>query len=175
MLTLHVSPTCDRFCSYIENSSYYTCPMHPQVHAEAPGPCPICGMPLERVVPIAEDETSADLQDMTLRFKVSAALTLPLVLLGQVMEFRARHRTNAAIKLLLGLAPKTDRRRSALSGVWGSVESHACRYGDDVQLGLGHRKCLAIEKDQSKKLTPLPSGSSLLVIWQSAVLYFTGF
>ncbi|MDO7854570.1 efflux RND transporter periplasmic adaptor subunit [Hymenobacter convexus] len=25
---------------------YYTCSMHPQVHAEAPGPCPICGMAL---------------------------------------------------------------------------------------------------------------------------------
>jgi Cu+-exporting ATPase len=32
-----------------------------------------------------------------------------LVLLGQVMELRARSRTNAAIKLLLGLAPNTAR------------------------------------------------------------------
>ncbi|MBO3272080.1 efflux RND transporter periplasmic adaptor subunit [Hymenobacter defluvii] len=27
-------------------SSYYTCPMHPQVHEEGPGKCPICGMDL---------------------------------------------------------------------------------------------------------------------------------
>src|SRR5437763_16569996 len=25
---------------------YYTCTMHPSVHAEAPGKCPICGMEL---------------------------------------------------------------------------------------------------------------------------------
>ena len=27
-------------------SAYYTCPMHPEVHADAPGRCPICGMKL---------------------------------------------------------------------------------------------------------------------------------
>lgn len=41
-------------------------------------------------------------------FEAAAAITA-LVLLGQVLELRARSRTNAAIKLLLGLAPKTAR------------------------------------------------------------------
>ena len=39
----------------------------------------------------------------------AAAMIVALVLLGQVMELRARSRTGAAIKLLLGLAPKTAR------------------------------------------------------------------
>ena len=39
----------------------------------------------------------------------AAAVITALVLLGQVMELRARDRTSAAIKLLLGLAPKTAR------------------------------------------------------------------
>jgi rubrerythrin len=26
--------------------SYYTCPMHPQIHQDKPGKCPICGMTL---------------------------------------------------------------------------------------------------------------------------------
>ena len=34
---------------------------------------------------------------------------LPILLLGQVIELRARTRTSAAIKMLLGLAPKTAR------------------------------------------------------------------
>jgi len=41
-------------------------------------------------------------------FEATAVITA-LVLLGQVLELRARSQTNAAIKLLLGLAPKTAR------------------------------------------------------------------
>lgn len=41
-------------------------------------------------------------------FEVAAAI-MALVLLGQVLELRARSRTNAAIQLLLGLAPNTAR------------------------------------------------------------------
>jgi Cu+-exporting ATPase len=39
-----------------------------------------------------------------------AAVIVALVLLGQVLELRARSRTGAAIRALLGLAPKTARR-----------------------------------------------------------------
>src|ERR1051325_7202609 len=40
----------------------------------------------------------------------AAAVIVTLVLLGQVLELRARSQTGAAIKALLGLAPKTARR-----------------------------------------------------------------
>ncbi|RME25973.1 MAG: YHS domain-containing protein, partial [Candidatus Zixiibacteriota bacterium] len=40
----------------------------------------------------------------------AAAVIVALVLLGQVLELRARSQTGAAIKALLGLAPKTARR-----------------------------------------------------------------
>jgi Cu+-exporting ATPase len=43
----------------------------------------------------------------------AAAVIITLVLLGQVMELRARHRTGAALRALLGLAPKTARRINA--------------------------------------------------------------
>ncbi len=42
-------------------------------------------------------------------FEAAAVITV-LVLLGQVLELKARSRTSAAIKALLGLAPKTARR-----------------------------------------------------------------
>ena len=41
-------------------------------------------------------------------FEAAAAITT-LVLLGQVMELRARSRTSAAIRALLDLSPKTAR------------------------------------------------------------------
>ena len=43
----------------------------------------------------------------------SAATITTLVLLGQVLELRARSRTSSALKALLGLAPKTARRLRA--------------------------------------------------------------
>ncbi|MDZ4142083.1 MAG: heavy metal translocating P-type ATPase [Methylotenera sp.] len=40
----------------------------------------------------------------------AAAVIISLTLLGQILELKARSQTSAAIKLLLGLAPKTARR-----------------------------------------------------------------
>jgi Cu+-exporting ATPase len=40
----------------------------------------------------------------------AAAVIISLTLLGQMLELRARSQTSAAIKSLLGLAPKTARR-----------------------------------------------------------------
>jgi Cu+-exporting ATPase len=45
-------------------------------------------------------------------FEAAAVITV-LVLLGQVLELRARERTSGAIRALLGLAPKTARRVTA--------------------------------------------------------------
>lgn len=60
----------------------YVCPMHPEIVRDAPGSCPICGMALEPRTITVEEEVNPELVDMTSRFKISAALTLPLVLLS---------------------------------------------------------------------------------------------
>jgi P-type Cu+ transporter len=192
----------------------YTCPMHPEVRQVGPGSCPICGMALEPEQVSLDDAPDPELIDMTRRFWIALALTLPvfaiemgghlglmqlpmwsnwisfalvtpvvlwagapffvrgwrslvtrnlnmftliamgigvawlysvvgtlapqlfppafkdmhgmvavyfeaasvitvLVLLGQVLELRARASTSGAIRALLGLAPKTARRISA--------------------------------------------------------------
>lgn len=169
----------------------YTCPMDPQIRQDHPGSCPICGMALEPVEITATDDANPELDDMSKRFWICAALSLPLlagmflqgaymkwaafalatpvvlwggkpffqrgwasiknkrwnmftliamgtgtaylfsiaalflphletyfepaavittlVLLGQVLELRARSRTSSALKSLLNLAPKTAR------------------------------------------------------------------
>ncbi|HXI74581.1 MAG TPA: heavy metal translocating P-type ATPase, partial [Pyrinomonadaceae bacterium] len=56
----------------------YTCPMHPEVNRDAPGSCPICGMALEPRTMMLDEETNPELVDMTRRFWVSVALTVPL-------------------------------------------------------------------------------------------------
>ncbi len=59
----------------------YVCPMHPEIVRDAPGSCPLCGMALERrLVPgtAAGEEESPELRDMTRRFRVALAFTVPL-------------------------------------------------------------------------------------------------
>ncbi len=56
----------------------YTCPMHPEIVRAEPGACPICGMALEpRTITVVED--NPELRDMSRRFWISLALTIPLV------------------------------------------------------------------------------------------------
>ena len=187
----------------------YTCPMHPEVRQDHPGICPKCGMTLEPIIPLDEEDNHElkDFQhrfwwtlpftvivtvlamfghrlgwfDMNVQTWVELALSLPVVLwtgwpffvrgwqslvhrspnmwtliglgtgaaflyslvatvapgvfpdsfismgrvavyyeaavviisltmLGQIIELKARSQTSAAIKALLGLAPKTARR-----------------------------------------------------------------
>jgi Cu+-exporting ATPase len=58
----------------------YTCPMHPEIVRDGPGSCPICGMALEPRTVTLEQAPSDELLDMSRRFWVSLALTVPLLL-----------------------------------------------------------------------------------------------
>ena len=62
----------------VPEGTVYTCPMHPEVRQIGPGSCPICGMALEPEMPTAEPAENAELADMTRRFWIGLALTLPL-------------------------------------------------------------------------------------------------
>jgi len=57
----------------------YTCPMHPEIVREGPGFCPICGMALEPRTVTAHEEENPELRDMSRRFRISLALTVPLL------------------------------------------------------------------------------------------------
>ncbi len=56
----------------------YTCPMHPEIRQPGPGFCPICGMALEPETVSADTGPNPELADMTRRFWISLALTLPV-------------------------------------------------------------------------------------------------
>jgi len=63
----------------------WTCPMHPEVISDTPGPCPKCGMALE---PMLDDVSAADvdapnpeLVDMTRRFWIGVVCTAPVFVL----------------------------------------------------------------------------------------------
>ncbi len=56
----------------------YTCPMHPEVRQAGPGSCPICGMALEPEQISLDDAPDPELIDMTRRFWIALALTIPV-------------------------------------------------------------------------------------------------
>jgi Cu+-exporting ATPase len=60
----------------------YTCPMHPQIVRDAPGSCPICGMALEPRTASVEEDENPELANMTRRFWVSVALTIPILVVA---------------------------------------------------------------------------------------------
>ena len=68
----------------------------------------------------------------------AAAVIVALVLLGQVLELRARSQTGAAIKALLGLAPKTARRVDA-AGHEEDVALEAVQPGDLLRVRPGEK------------------------------------
>ena len=64
-----------------DSGAIYTCPMHPEVRQVGPGNCPICGMSLEPVAVPVDAGESHELADMSRRFWIGLALTLPVFIL----------------------------------------------------------------------------------------------
>ncbi len=74
---------------------------------------------------------------VSIYFEAAAVITV-LVLLGQVLELRARDATSGAIKALLQLAPKTARRVDADGGEH-EVEIAALHAGDHLRVRPGEK------------------------------------
>jgi Cu+-exporting ATPase len=68
----------------------------------------------------------------------AAAVIVTLILLGQVMELRARSRTGAAIKALLGLTPKTA-RKIAGDGTESDIPLEHVQKGDRLRIRPGEK------------------------------------
>ena len=60
----------------------YTCPMHPEVVRDEPGSCPRCGMALEARTVDPTDQPNPELDDMTHRFWIGAAIGFPVFALA---------------------------------------------------------------------------------------------
>lgn len=68
----------------------------------------------------------------------AAAVIISLTLLGQILELKARSQTSAAIKSLLGLAPKTARRINA-NGTEEDVPITHVHVGDTLRVRPGEK------------------------------------
>lgn len=60
----------------------YTCPMHPEIRQVGPGTCPKCGMALEPENIADSDGADPEMKDMTRRFWIATALSIPLLVIN---------------------------------------------------------------------------------------------
>jgi len=63
----------------------YTCPMHPEIVQDHPGTCPKCGMSLEAMT-VTVEEDNEELIDMSRRLWVSSLLAIPVFILAMVAD-----------------------------------------------------------------------------------------
>ena len=96
-------------------------------------------------------------------FEAAAVITV-LVLLGQVLELRARERTSGAIKALLDLTPKTARRIGA-DGSDEEVPLDAIQVGDRLRVRPGEKVPVdgEVEEGRSSLDESLVTGESMPV------------
>ncbi|MEQ1771402.1 MAG: YHS domain-containing protein [Devosia sp.] len=78
----HHAPAAAPAPATVPAGTQWTCPMHPEVLRDGPGDCPLCGMALEPVMPTLDDAPNPELADFSRRLVVSAALSLPLLVLS---------------------------------------------------------------------------------------------
>ncbi len=120
----------------------YTCPMHPEIVRDAPGSCPLCGMALVPIAGTGEADDS-ELRDLTKRFWVGAALSIPLVVLamapmvGFEQPLGLAPRVRGWVEFLLGTPVVLWVGWPILHKFWLSLETRALNMYTLIGLGVG--------------------------------------
>ncbi|MBZ9849052.1 heavy metal translocating P-type ATPase [Mesorhizobium sp. CA14] len=122
----------------------YTCPMHPEIVRDKPGSCPICGMALEPMgVPTGDEGPNPELVDFTRRFWVSAALSLPLLIvamapmLGVSFETLIDGRTKTWLELALASPVVLWAAFPFFHRGWESILNRSPNMWTLISLGVG--------------------------------------
>ncbi len=124
-----------------QEGTIWTCPMHPQIRQDRPGSCPICGMALEPLEPTVEEGPNPELADMTRRFWISAALTLPILLLVMGDELLGLGlvpmRTSVWIQLVLSTPVVIWAGWPFFDRMWASIKTRNLNMFTLIGLGVG--------------------------------------
>jgi Cu+-exporting ATPase len=116
--------------------------MHPQVRQMGPGSCPICGMALEPVVATEMTGASAELRDMSRRFWIGLALSVPVVVLemgGHLIDLHSLLSQQASnwVQMLFGTPVVLWAGWPFLVRGWASVKKRSLNMFSLIALGTG--------------------------------------
>ncbi len=120
----------------------FICPMHPEVRRVGPGACPICGMALEPEDVTAETGPNPELVDMTRRFWIGLALTLPILALEMGGHLTGLHmvlapRINALMQFALATPVVLWAGWPFFAKGWASVVSRRLNMFTLIAMGTG--------------------------------------
>ena len=119
----------------------YTCPMHPEIRQVGPGSCPICGMALEPDVITADSGPNPELADMTRRFWIALALTLPVFVLEMGGHVLGLHlfdaRTSTYVQLALSTPVVVWAGWPFFERGWQSIQTRNLNMFTLIALGTG--------------------------------------
>ncbi len=119
----------------------WTCPMHPEIRQVGPGSCPICGMALEPEMPTLDEGPNPELIDMSRRFWLSAALSLPLFVLAMGSELLGWHwlpmRTSGWVQVALATPVVLWGGWPFFERGWASLKSRNFNMFTLISLGVG--------------------------------------
>ncbi|HET9639587.1 MAG TPA: heavy metal translocating P-type ATPase [Allosphingosinicella sp.] len=125
----------------VPEGAIWTCPMHPEIRQIGPGSCPICGMALEPEMPTLDEGPNPELIDMSRRFWVSAALSLPLFVLAMGSELLGWHwlpmRTSVWVQLALATPVVLWGGWPFFERGWASLKSRNLNMFTLISLGVG--------------------------------------
>lgn len=150
----------------------WTCPMHPQIRRNGPGQCPICGMALEPLEPTLDEGPNPELIDMSRRFWVSAAFSLPLLLLAMGMELFGWNvmpmRTAVWVQLVLASPVVLWGAWPFFERFWASLKTRNLNMFTLIGLGIG----VAYVYSLVAALVPLAFPASLRTMDGLVPVYF---
>jgi P-type Cu+ transporter len=118
----------------------YTCPMDPQIVQIGPGTCPLCGMALEPMDIVAEEQADPEYESMLRRFWISAALTLPILavsMLGDMLGLHVQPVIKNVVELLLATPVVLWGGWPFFQRFWSSVTHRSPNMFTLIGLGTG--------------------------------------
>ncbi|MEJ2720012.1 MAG: heavy metal-binding domain-containing protein, partial [bacterium] len=128
----------------VEPGTEWTCPMHPEVVRDKPGSCPDCGMALEPRTPSPADEKNPELIDMSRRFAVSLAFTIPVLILtmaemipGRPLESLISTRLLAWVQFILATPVVLWCGWPFFVRAWASFKSRVLNMFTLIGIGVG--------------------------------------
>ena len=139
----------------------YTCPMHPEVVRSQPGACPTCGMALEPRTVAPAEPANPELDDMTRRFWIGAALGFPVfalamaeMVLGERVSQTVGRTASNWIQLLFATPVVVWAGRPFFERGWASVVNRSPNMFTLIALGVGSAYLYSVAATLAPQLFP---------------------